>query len=130
MSIIQMQHDVDPKAELLKKIGDISELEIFNNQILVAVYIRPQKTKGGIIMTDRARDEDKYQGKIGLIVKKGRDAFIDESGSWFKDLNVDVGDWVLFRPSDGWQMEVNSVTCRVLEDTAVRGRVQNPDAIW
>ena len=130
MPIIEMQHDQDPKTTILNTIGDISTLEIFNNQILVAVYLRPQKTKSGIILTDNIRNEDKYQSKIGLIVKKGPEAFVDETGSWFKGLNIDVGDWVIFRPSDAWQMDVNGVTCRILEDTLVKGRVVNPDMIY
>ena len=43
-----MQHEVDPADKLKKELGDLSKVEIFNNQILVAVYIRPQKTKSGI----------------------------------------------------------------------------------
>jgi co-chaperonin GroES (HSP10) len=130
MSLIKMQHDVDPKVDILKRLGDLSDIEIFNNQILVAVYIRPEKTKGGIIMTDRARDEDKYQGKIGLIVKMGSDAFVDAEGKWFKNLEVNEGDWIIYRPAESWPMEVHGVTCRVLDDTAVRGRVKNPDNVW
>ena len=67
----EMDHANDQRQALKEQIGNIDDIEIFNNQILVAVYIRPEKTKGGIIMTDRAREEDKYQGKIGLIVKMG-----------------------------------------------------------
>lgn len=38
-----MQHDVDPKDDLLKKLGNVKDIEIFHNQLLCAVYIRPEK---------------------------------------------------------------------------------------
>ena len=52
MPFMVMQHEVDPKQKLLDELGDISNVEIFNNQLLVAVYIRPKKTKSGIILAD------------------------------------------------------------------------------
>ena len=125
-----MQHEVDPADKLKKEIGNLSNVEIFNNQILVAVYIRPQKTKSGIYLSEKTVDEDRFQSKIGLVVKKGPTAFIDENDTWFKGLEINEGDWVIFRPSDGWQITVNNVLCRMLEDTVVRGRVNHPDYIW
>ena len=125
-----MDHAVDPKQKLLEDIGDISSVEIFNNQILVAVYVRPQKTKSGIYLSDQSREEDKIQGKVGLVVKKGPSAFVDEANEWFKDVSVGVNDWVVFRPSDGWSITVNNVLCRMIDDTAIRGKVDAPDRVW
>lgn len=128
---IAMAHDVDPKEKLLADVGDISDIALFNNQILIATYIRPEKTKGGIIMTDRARDEDKFQSKIGLIVAKGPSAFQEEEGgNWFNGRQLDVGEWIVFRPSDGWSLTVNGVPCRILSDTQVKGTVQDVDKVW
>ena len=70
MPAMLMEHDVDPREGLLKKIGDLSKVEVFNNQILVAVYLRPEKTKSGILLPGQTRDEDKYQSKVGLVIKK------------------------------------------------------------
>ena len=130
MPFMIMEHDKDPKQKLLDEIGDISAFEIFNNQILVAVYIRPNKTKSGIYLSDQSREEDKVQGKVGLVVKKGPAAFVDETSEWFKDISVEVNDWVVFRPSDGWSITVNNVLCRIIDDTAVRGKVDVPDRVW
>lgn len=128
---IAMAHDVDPREKLFADIGDISDIALFNNQILIATYIRPEKTKGGIIMTDRARDEDKFQSKIGLIVAKGPSAFQEEEGgNWFNGRRLDVGEWIVFRPSDGWSLTVNGVPCRILSDTQVKGTVQDVDKVW
>jgi co-chaperonin GroES (HSP10) len=111
-------------------LGDLSKVEVFNNQLLVAVYIRPQKTKSGIILTDKTTDEDRFQSKIGLVVKKGPAAFEDQSGEWFKDVSIEESDWIIFRPSDGWSITVNGVLCRLIEDVNVKGRVKHPDQIW
>jgi len=125
-----MDHALDPKKELLSVLGDTSNVEIFNNQILVAIYIRPEKTVGGIILTNTIRDEDKWQGKIGLVIKKGPSAFVDDSKNWFNGVTVDVNDWVIFRPSDGWGLTVNGIMCRLLDDTVIRGRVSHPDQVF
>jgi co-chaperonin GroES (HSP10) len=125
-----MEHPVDPAEVLKKEIGDTSNVEVFNNQILVAVYIRPQKTKSGIFLTEKTTDEDRYQSKVGLVIKKGPEAFNDESGIWFSDTEIKEGEWVVFRPSDGWSITVNNVLCRMIDDVNVRARIDQPDRVW
>ena len=119
-----MQHTGDPKDEIWKAIGDLSDLKLFGNEVLVAIYIRPQKTSSGIFLTDNYRDEDKWQGKIGLVLKKGGTSLVAETDK------VEVNDWVLFRPSDGWGLTVNGVMCRLLDDRVIRGRPLKPDTIY
>jgi co-chaperonin GroES (HSP10) len=127
---IEMKHDTDPKKELLKELGNIKDVEIFHNQILCAVYLRPEKTSGGIILPDQAKAEDRYQSKVGLVVRMGPDAFVDDTNTWFKDFKVGLNDWIVFKPSDGWAITVNGVLCRILDDTNVKGRIPNPDQVW
>jgi co-chaperonin GroES (HSP10) len=129
MPYMVMTHDVDPKEALLKEIGDIDSVEIFNNQVLCAIYVRPEKTKSGIYLTSASRDEDKIQGKVGLILKQGPAAFVDD-GQWFTDTKFENGEWVVFRPSDGWSIVVNGVLCRMIDDVNIRGRIQHPDQVW
>jgi len=130
MSNIAMLHEKDPKAALLEQVGDISKVEVFNMQVLVAVYIRPEKTKSGLYLSDKARDEDRYQSKVGLIIKKGPTAFVDKDGEWFSGLDIKEGDWIVFRPSDGWNITVNGTLCRMLDDMSVRARIEHPDQVW
>ena len=56
----------------------------------------------------------------------------DSSGKWFKGISrkVNIGDWIIFRPSDGWPIMVNKTMCRMLDDVNVRGRVTHPDDIY
>ena len=42
MPFMRMDHADDPKESLKNKIGSLDGYELFNNQILVAVYIRPE----------------------------------------------------------------------------------------
>ena len=130
MTVVTLDRGVDHKKELLDRIGDISKFEIFNNQLLAAVYIRPEKTKGGIYLTDNNRQEDRYQGKVGLVVAMGPAAFVDASERWFKNVSIRLHDWIVFRPADDWSIEVNGVLCRILDDTVVRGKVDRPDRVW
>lgn len=126
-----MLHNSDPKAALVAKIGDIDDVEIFHNQVLVAVYFAPEKTAGGIVIPITSRDEDRHQSKIGLVLKMGPRAFVpDDKWSWPK---IAVGDWIFFRVADGWNITVNSHRdnlCRILDDVDVKGRVQHPDKVW
>jgi co-chaperonin GroES (HSP10) len=92
--------------------------------------VRPEKTKSGLYLTDANRDEDKIQGKVGLLVKLGPIAFDDMSGQWFQGVDVDLNDWIVFRPSDGWSVTVNGVLCRMIEDVNVRGKIPHPDMVW
>jgi co-chaperonin GroES (HSP10) len=125
-----MEHANDPKKAILEEIGSIDDINVFNNQILVAIYMRPEKTKSGIILTDDTRSEDRYQGKVGLVLKKGATAFVDPDNKWFVDTNVEIGDWVYFRVTDGWSVNVHGVSCRILEDTDIRGSIKYPDTVW
>lgn len=130
MPVALMAHDADPRAEKLAEIGDISGFELFHNQVLCAVYLRPQKTKSGIYLTDSTLDEDKYQSKVGLVVKMGPSAFVDPEGKWFRDIKAEMNDWAVFRPSESWSVTVNGVLCRILDDINIRGRVAHPDQVY
>lgn len=125
-----MEHEIDPSAVLLKELGELSAVEVFNNQMLVAVYIRPQKTKSGIILTSQTTDEDRFQSKVGLVVKKGPNAFKDDTGEWFSGIEINENDWIVFRPSDGWSITVNGVLCRMIEDVNIKARIDQPDRVW
>ena len=52
MPPMKMTHADNFKEDLMASLGDLNEVEVFNNNILVAIYIRPNKTKSGIILAD------------------------------------------------------------------------------
>ena len=129
MPHMPMLHEKDPKLAILEELGDISNVELFHNQVLLATYLRPTKTKSGLILTDSHVDEDRYQSKVGLLVAKGPQAF-EQDGNWFSGLDFKEDDWLVFRPSDGWSITVNGVLCRIFDDINIKGRVPHPDAVW
>ena len=106
MPFMMMHHEVDPALVIKGEIGDLSSFELFNNQILVATYIRPKMTKSGILLADQTTDEDRYQSKVGLLLKTGPRAFEPNADGWFDGESFNLDDWLVFRPSDGWQITV------------------------
>jgi len=126
----RMNHSVDPKKVILDDMGDISNVKLFNNQVLVAIYLRPEQTSTGVWLPEKNRDEDKYQGKAGLVIKLGPLAFDETNDNFFKDVDVKLHDWIYFKPSDGWSITVHGVLCRILDDSAVRGKIDAPDVVW
>lgn len=130
MPYMEMLHQVDPVEKIVTEIGDLSTVELFNNEILVGVYLRPEQTKSGLFMTDQNRDEDRHQSKVGLLLKTGPKAFQPNAEGWFEGEKFNLNDWLIFRPSDGWQITIHGVLCRVLKDVQIKMRVKTPDEAW
>jgi len=133
---VTVKHAEDPREVLQRKIGDVSEKVVKFARILVAIYIPPivTQTAGGIILTEQISDADvqeyRHQGKVGLVVKMGPRAFVDDESTKFHGENVKVGDWVWFRPSDGIACMVNETPCRVIREGEVIGQIDHPDEVW
>lgn len=149
-------------AELTAKLtADLASvvqgIQLLRNRVLVASFIRPEKTSGGIIRPDAVREEDKWQGKAGLILAVGPSAFdfeevihdIDqvcqENGCVTReDISIikyerhnlpRIGDWVFFRGSDTWDSGLQvapgvGAHCRFIFDDAIIGRIADPATIW
>jgi co-chaperonin GroES (HSP10) len=123
--------ETDPKALLFAKVGDIpSELTVLHSQVLVAGYIRPGKTKGGIFLTDKSVEEDRWQGNIGLVLALGKGAFKDDGVAHFHGDKLKVGDWVMYTPADGVSMFIREVPCRLFQDTRILMKVSNPEIYY
>lgn len=120
--------------EVLQSIGDALEhVHPRNNEVLVGIYIKPEKTASGLYLTDKTRDEDRWQGKAAFVLKKGPTAFVDapENGLYFHDQNVQPGDVVIYRVSDGFPLDINGVACRLMEDVSIRAHLTtNPSIIY
>lgn len=127
-------HLSDAARELMAKAENhISRIDVFHNQILVAVYEGPEKSKGGVIYSDIRKRENEYQGKVGLVLKLGPLAFVDDERNKFHGQRVAPGEWIALRPGDGWPMKlggIDGLPCRVLEDVHVKMRLDNPDEVY
>ena len=126
---IAEQSGADPKAALLNSLGDYSGLLPVRYQVLVATYIRPEKTKGGIIRVESTLREDRFQGKVGLILAYGELAFTKgfEKGP-------DIHDWVIYNPADSFELFFGdgqtATACRLIEDVAIKAVIDNPITIY
>jgi co-chaperonin GroES (HSP10) len=133
MTTTAMLHEIDPRDEILAKVGSLNHITVLHNQVLVATYIRPEQTKGKIILIDKTRDEDKFQGKVGLVIAKGPMAFVDDDRTQFGDIKPNINDWVAYRMSDGWQFTLKGrggeYHCRMLHDVDIKVIVSHPDDI-
>lgn len=131
MAVIQMRHDVDPKKKLLGELGDISGIEVGNDQVVIAIYRHEGVTKGGIITTTKTQDESDYQGKVGLIIKLGPLVSIKDDVRGFA---LNIGDWVVVNASSGLSMHAgdhgSKTMLRMMSESVIHMRVPRPDIVW
>lgn len=127
----------DPKQALIDSLpASAAQYEVFHNRVLVATYVAPETTKGGIIRPDRNLGEDRFQGKVGLVIKVGPQAFEDDGAAKFGGVKVNPGDWVTYRPADGIEVFLvddngrDATPCRLIEDVHILGRTPDPALIY
>jgi co-chaperonin GroES (HSP10) len=133
MGVMKMEHTRDPKDDIFENVKDyIDDVKITGAQVLVGVYVRPSRTAGGIELPDSYRDEDIYQGKAGVILKMGPLPFNQNDDDFFGGKFPKVGDWVVYRPSDGFPLQLeNKQNCRLLSDRfKIKAIVPRPDLVW
>ncbi len=123
----------NPKQALLDSLTDvINHTHPLRYEVIVVTYIQPEKTPGGIIVPDQTLMEDRFQGKVGLLVRIGPLAFNAEH---WGDRAPKLHDWVYFNPSDSMEMhsvdrQGNKTSIRRMDDISIRGIVDDPKLIW
>lgn len=125
-----MKHEQDPAKIILERVGSLQGFELFGNQILVGVYMRPKQTVSGVHLPDTYRAEDEHQGKAGLVLMKGPSAFVSDANYDFQGQNVELGDWVSVFVGDGRKIVINGQLCRIVEDHHIRLKIPAPDAVF
>lgn len=127
----------DPKKALLDSLGGRHlGIEMFHSNVLVATYIEPDKTPGGIIKPDKTLAENRFQGKGALVLRMGPLAFKDDSIAKFGGVTLKEGDWVMVRPSDGLELFAvdasggAGTSCRVFEDVKIIARLSDPALVY
>ena len=119
----------DAKRAILDFIGDYSSIDVMFNMVLVATHIRSNTTSGGIIRPDMNVEEDVWQGKAGLVLSLGPNAFVDDSDDSFYGQKVSVGEWCVFKVGDGWALNVKGYPCRLVRDSSIKLKVKDPNII-
>ena len=130
MPPMKMLHEEDPAITIKNKIGNIKDIIVHGNYVLLGVYERPSVTKSGIHLTGQTRAEDQHQGKAGLVLKKGPLAFVSDHNYDFKGQDVNEGDWVSIWVSDGRALYINKQLCRLVEDQHIRLKIPSPDVVY
>lgn len=144
----------EAKRQIYTYLGDMTDIEVFGRQVLVAAYIRPDE-HGAIRMTKGAQAEDFWQGKAALVIKCGPNAFRGDEAyeeSMYGKSRPMPGDWLFAQASAGLQMMVmgeggkriqgedrrgekydlfdwNGWPCRIVGDDNFLGRLLNPTSV-
>ena len=132
-SIEALSMATDPRQAIMEIVAPaLPKIEVLFNYVLVATYIRPEKTKGGIIRPTNNVAEDQWQGKVGLVLKLGTHAFVDDGDNAFNGIRVEVGDWAGYKVGDAWEVLVNGtqpISCRMVRDSSIRFKVTDPEVV-
>lgn len=120
----------DPKKDILATVGDLSGVDVMFNMVLVGVFIRSERTLGGIIRPTANVTEDVWQGKAGLVLKLGPNAFVDDADDSFYGQRVEVGEWCAYKVGDAWQLSINGYPCRLVRDSAIKLKLSDPNIVF
>ena len=74
--------------------------------------------------------EDEWQGKVGLVLKLGPNAFVDDEDDSFYGQKVDPGEWVVFKVGDAWSLNINGYPCRLVRDSSIKLKVADPNIVF
>jgi co-chaperonin GroES (HSP10) len=131
-----MQHDVDPKQEIIDRMKPfIDEIHVMGEDVLLGVYMRPEKTKGGLLLAQQSRQEDEYQGLACVILKMGVLAFVEDETHKYGDRKPQVGDWVAVKKSQGFSFKIGVSStevqpCRLMHESGIKLIISEPDMVW
>lgn len=130
-----MAHEENPKDIIFKNVGMTKDLQIpgfklFGNRVLVGIYEMPEKTKSGLYIPDKSRDESLHQGKAAVVLAKGDSAFVSDSEFNFRSDNIEVGDWILLFVMHGMRCAINGAQCRIIRDQDITMKIPAPDQVW
>jgi len=97
-------------------------------RILVLPYRGIGKTKGGVILTDKAVEEQQIASVCALVLEVGPDAYADKdkfpNGPWCKK-----GEWVIIARYAGSRIKIEEGELRILNDDEILGTVDSPEDI-
>lgn len=130
LELSERPQNISFKDIVMRQLGDLTGYTVLGTDVLVATYIKPRKTAGGIIIPDKGAEEDRYQGKIGLVIKLGEAAFQFDGQYAYKGTIPKAGDFVAFHTSDTREIGILGFSCRTVDSQLVRMIVPDPDAIF
>ena len=110
------------------------ELPEFNGEMLlwrciVMPMMPPEKTAGGIILSDESLEYSEYMNKVGILVAVGPSCYKHPK---YKNLGVKEadfpkrGDWVMFSQHAPMRLEQNGVKLVMLDDDQILAKIKDP----
>lgn len=98
-------------------------------QVMALQYVRPDKTASGLYLSNKTTDEDKWQGRTGLVLALGGLAYSDKSETACKPL-----DWILWgklensatRTAFGRQSDKELASLVFINDDRILATVSDP----
>jgi len=92
------------------------------------ILIRPiapiTKTKGGIILTDKAVEDQAYLNSKGRVVAMGDECYDKSKKPWCK-----IGDYVVYGRYAGSKIDVSGVKMLLLNDDEILAVLSDPDIL-
>jgi hypothetical protein len=154
---VRIVHDVNPAVEIREEVGAFCDgLTMLGADVFIVMYERvkattgsERRTAGGIIVIDKdggTGSEDKFQGKVGLVMKMGPIAFQEDPDHQWGGVTPRVGDWVIINVSQTFSFDIpvygkyqdrslspqGARRGRTVQDIYIKGIVspETFDAIW
>lgn len=118
------------KEEVFETLTDLDKQKPLFDNVLVATYLEPAKTKGGILLPEKNREEGRFQGKMGLILALGPEAFVIDGDKSYKGEKPKVGDWVMYWPTNSRELFLYNYSCRLIRAGLLEMVSEDPSAIW
>lgn len=129
--LMEIARAPDTRKALLRALKPaLDGFEAFHNKVVVATYIAPEITAGGVYLTAETVKEDRYQGKVGVVVARGPLAFRDDNIAKFGGADIAIGDFVMYRPSDGIEFFMYGIPCRWMDDAKLLGKLTDPQSVY
>lgn len=114
---LRVVHKTDPKQDIYDDVGSFIEFfQPVGDQVLLIMYERGKQKGGGDVMsqggilipagTTGALAEDKWQGKVGLVVAMGPIAFTEDDHHTWGSAVPKIGDWVMISVGDSYSFDL------------------------
>lgn len=134
MSFIEDHEMVDAHAVIDKQFvqmtGKPFDARVAGFMIAVKLFVADEKTAGGILLTDKTRDDSRYSSVAGLVVGMGPQAYKGNNpdgtprypeGPWCR-----VGDWVLLPRYEATLMTFRGVSMGMIADDRIQLVIADP----
>jgi hypothetical protein len=127
------------KEKVFKFIGDLTDYHVIGDKVLIATYVPPEKTKGGIIRPNAKVGEVRFSGCAHLVLKLGESAFKYDGAFEYQGIKPQPGDFVQCQPGNAREFFLgpkgaiashdHGVSCRLMPSSLIEAIVDDPERV-